>query len=41
MLAVCVVELWPEAKKCKHDLRAWQGVALGTVLMGLTLAADV
>ena len=41
MLAVCVVELWPEAKKCKNDVRAWQGILLGAVLMGLTLAADV
>lgn len=41
MLAVCVLELWPEAKKCKRDVRAYQGIALGAVLMGLTLAADV
>jgi hypothetical protein len=23
MMAVCLLELWPEAKKCKSDWRAW------------------
>lgn len=41
MLAVCIVELYPEAKKCKCDKRAWQGIVVGAVVMGLTLAADV
>lgn len=41
MLAVCVLELWPEARKCKRDIWAWQGIAVGAVLMVLTLAADV
>lgn len=41
MLAVCVLELWPEAKKCKRDVRAYQGIVLGAILMGVTLAADV
>lgn len=40
MLAVCVLELWPEAKKCKFDMRAWQGIAIGAVLMGVTLCAE-
>lgn len=41
MLAVCVIELWPEARKCRRDVRAWQGIALGSLLMGVTLLADV
>ena len=41
MLAVCVLELWPEARKCKRDVRAYQGIAVGSILMGLTLAVDV
>lgn len=41
MLAVCLLELWPEARKCKNDFRAWQGIALGSVLMLLTLAAEI
>jgi hypothetical protein len=41
MLAVCILELWPEAKKCKRDIWAYQGIALGTIVMGLTLMADV
>ena len=41
MLAVCVLELWPEAKKCRRDVWAYQGTALGCIVMGLTLAADV
>jgi zinc transporter ZupT len=40
MLAVCILELWPEAKKCNRDLRAYQGIAIGSVMMGFTLAAD-
>lgn len=40
MLAVCALELWPEAKKCKFDRRAWQGIGLGAVLMGATLCAE-
>ena len=41
MLAVCLLELWPEARKCKNDVYAWQGIALGAILMFLTLAAEV
>jgi hypothetical protein len=41
MLAVCLLELWPEAKKCRRDVCAYRGVLLGSVVMGLTLAADV
>jgi zinc transporter ZupT len=41
MLAVCAMELFPEARKCKRDLRAFQGIAIGAILMGATLSADV
>jgi hypothetical protein len=40
MLAVCALELWPEAKKCKFDRYTWQGIILGTFLMGATLCAE-
>jgi ZIP family zinc transporter len=41
MTAVCGVELWPEARKCRHDRRLAQGIALGSVLMGWTLYVGV
>lgn len=41
MLAVCVLELWPEGKKCRQDVRLMQGMVLGSVLMGWTLYAGV
>jgi ZIP family zinc transporter len=41
MLAVCGLELWPEARKCKQDLRVVQGVLLGAVAMGWTLLVGV
>jgi len=36
-MAVCTLELYPEAGKCGHDMRLGQGAALGTVVMGWTL----
>ncbi|WIA16503.1 hypothetical protein OEZ85_013182 [Tetradesmus obliquus] len=41
MLAVCVLELWPEGRRCGQDGRLWQGIALGTVVMGWTLYVGV
>lgn len=37
MGCVCVVELWPEALKCRRNNRMWAGIAAGAVLMGVTL----
>ena len=37
MLAVCVLELWPEGRKCRNDVRLLQGIALGCVVMAWTL----
>ena len=39
--AVCVVELWPEAKKCKEDRKLYQGIISGVVVMTLTLIMGV
>lgn len=41
MLSVCVLELWPEGRRCGQDVRLWQGIALGTVVMGWTLYVGV
>lgn len=41
MLAVCVLELWPEGRKCRQDARLAQGALLGALLMGGTLLAGV
>jgi ZIP family zinc transporter len=41
MLAVCVLELWPEGRRCGQDVRLMQGIALGTVVMGWTLYVGV
>jgi len=41
MLAVCVVELWPEAKKCKDDGKLFQGILGGVIVMSLTLFMGV
>lgn len=41
MLAVCVVELWPEARRCRHDVRMGQGIAVGALVMGWTLYVGV
>ncbi len=41
MLAVCAMELWPEARKCQRHVRMAQGIASGIVLMGWTLYVGV
>jgi ZIP family zinc transporter len=41
MAAVCVLELWPEARKCGNDRRLVMGLALGVVIMGWTLYVGV
>jgi ZIP family zinc transporter len=41
MLGVCGLELWPEARKCKQDVRMVQGMLLGTLAMGWTLLVGV
>ncbi|KAJ9516065.1 hypothetical protein QJQ45_024505, partial [Haematococcus lacustris] len=40
MLAVCVIELWPEARACKDDRALAWGILLGAVVMGFTLAVE-
>ena len=37
MAAVSVLELWPEAKKCRNDRRMYYGICFGAMLMGATL----
>jgi ZIP family zinc transporter len=37
MAAVSLLELWPEAKRCRNDQRMWMGIILGVVIMGATL----
>lgn len=39
--AVCAVELWPEARKCREDGRLFQGIAAGVLIMAGTLAIGV
>lgn len=41
MLAVCVLELWPEGQRCGRDGMLLAGVLLGTVVMGWTLHVGV
>lgn len=41
MLAVCGMELWPEARKCRQDLRMMQGILLGSAVMAWTLYVGV
>lgn len=41
MSTVCVVELWPEGRKCNEDRQLFQGILLGSVLMGSTLYIGV
>eukprot|EP01025_Chloroclados_australasicus_P058655 TRINITY_DN7389_c0_g2_i2.p2 TRINITY_DN7389_c0_g2~~TRINITY_DN7389_c0_g2_i2.p2 ORF type:complete len:182 (+),score=30.48 TRINITY_DN7389_c0_g2_i2:43-546(+) len=41
MTAVCVLELWPEARKCKSDGKLWWGVGWGVGLMLWTLYMGV
>eukprot|EP00798_Chlamydomonas_sp_ICE-L_P020760 gene20760-27581_t len=36
-LAVCVIELWPEARSCKNDRGLAWGIAIGSVVMAWTL----
>jgi zinc transporter, ZIP family len=37
MVAVCALELWPEAKKCGHNDSMYRGIVVGSALMLLTL----
>lgn len=37
MMAVCALELWPEAKKCGHDDQMYRGTMFGALLMIATL----
>jgi ZIP family zinc transporter len=37
MAAVSVLELWPEARRCRDDRRMLLGIAVGAALMGGTL----
>lgn len=39
-LAVCVIELWPEARACKHDRSLAAGITAGIVVMGWTLSVE-
>lgn len=41
MTAVCALELWPEGRKCRADVKLLQGIALGTTAMGWTLYVGV
>lgn len=41
MLAVCVLELWPEGRRCGQDAKLLQGTLLGTIIMGWTLYVGV
>lgn len=41
MLAVCGLELWPEGRKCRQDVRLAQGIVLGALVMGWTLSVGV
>mgnify|MGYP001807529963 CR=1 FL=1 len=41
MLAVCVLELWPEGRRCGRDGRLMAGIFLGVVVMGWTLYIGV
>jgi ZIP family zinc transporter len=37
MVAVCALELWPEARKCGNSDNMYRGVIFGAALMMLTL----
>ncbi len=39
-LAVCVIELWPEARACRNDRSLALGITIGSLLMGWTLAVE-
>lgn len=36
MVAVCVLELWPEATKCGHNASMYRGIFIGSALMLVT-----
>lgn len=40
-LQVCVVELWPEGRKCGRDAHMMQGILLGAAAMAWTLYIGV
>jgi len=40
MLAVCIIELWPEARSCKNDKGLLWGIVLGALVMGWTLYVE-
>lgn len=39
-LAVCAIELWPEARSCKNDKGLALGIILGLIAMLFTLVAE-
>jgi ZIP family zinc transporter len=41
MAAVCVLELWPEGRKCRSDGKLVAGIVVGAVVMGWTLWVGV
>jgi ZIP family zinc transporter len=41
MTAVCVVELWPEGRKCRADDKLMIGIGVGAVVMAWTLWVGV
>jgi hypothetical protein len=41
MLPVCVLELWPEGRRCAQDAQLAAGTALGAAVMAWPLAAGV
>ena len=40
MLAVSVIELVPEARRCKNDQGMIAGIVTGALVMGMTLVAE-
>lgn len=41
MAAVCVLELWPEGKKCNSDGNLAMGIALGSAIMAWTIHVGI
>jgi ZIP family zinc transporter len=41
MTAVCIIELFPEGRKCKHDGQLLKGIVFGSLLMLSTLYVGV
>lgn len=39
-LAVCAIELWPEARSCKNDRGLVLGIVFGSIAMLFTLVAE-